>query len=52
MILLIVNGIECSQHFSHCKSTGIFPDAQGQLTPQSSVRSGMAKFPHNKSGAI
>ena len=27
--------IECSQDFSH-----IFPDAQGQLTPQSFVRSG------------
>ena len=29
----------CSQYFSHYKSMGIFPDAQGQLTPQSSVRS-------------
>ena len=29
---------EWSQHFSHCKSMGIFPDAQGQLTPQSIVR--------------
>ena len=27
--------LECSQNFSHCKSMGIFPDAQGQLTPQS-----------------
>ena len=26
--------------FSHYKSMGIFPDAQGQLTPQSIVRSG------------
>ena len=26
--------------FSHYKSMGIFPDAQGQLTPQSLVRSG------------
>ena len=25
----------CSQDFSHYKSMGIFPDAQGQLTPQS-----------------
>ena len=25
------------QHFSHYKSIGIFPDAQGQLTPQSEV---------------
>ena len=30
----------CSQDFSHYKSMGIFPDAQGQLTPQSLVRSG------------
>ena len=26
--------------FSHYKSMGIFPDAQGQLTPQSLVESG------------
>ena len=32
--------LECSQDFAHYKSTGIFPDAQGQLTPQSLVRSG------------
>ena len=32
--------LECSQVFSHYKSMGIFPDAQGQLTPQSVVRSG------------
>ena len=25
--------LECSQDFSHYKSIGIFPDAQGQLTP-------------------
>ena len=31
--------LECSQDFSHLKSMGIFPDAQGQLTLQSSVRS-------------
>ena len=31
--------LECSQAFSHYKSMGIFPDAQGQLYPQSSVRS-------------
>ena len=30
----------CSQDFSHYKSIGIFQDAQGQLTPQSLVRSG------------
>ena len=27
--------LECSQDFCHYKSMGIFPDAQGQLTPQS-----------------
>ena len=32
--------LECSQDSSHCKSMGIFPDAQGQLNPQSMVRSG------------
>ena len=32
--------LECSQDFSHYKSMGIFPDIQGQLTPQSLVRSG------------
>ena len=32
--------LECSQDFSQYKSMGIFPDAQGQLTPQSLVRSG------------
>ena len=32
--------LECSQDFFHYKSMGIFPDAQGQLTPQSLVRSG------------
>ena len=32
--------LECSQDFSHYKSMGIFPDAQGQLTPQSLVLSG------------
>ena len=35
-----MKGLECSQDFSHYKSMGIFPDAQGQLTPQSLVRSG------------
>ena len=29
--------LECSQDFFHYKSMGIFPDAQGQLTPQSLV---------------
>ena len=32
--------LECSQDFSNYKSMGIFPDAQGQLTPQPLVRSG------------
>ena len=32
--------LECSQDFSHYKSMGIIPDAQGQLTPQSLVESG------------
>ena len=32
--------LECSQDFPHYKSMGIFPDAQGQLTPQSLVESG------------
>ena len=30
--------LECSQDFSHYMSMGIFPDAQGQLTPQSLVQ--------------
>ena len=32
--------LECSQDFAHYKSIGIFPDAQGQIIPQSLVRSG------------
>ena len=32
--------LECSQDFSLYKCMGIFQDAQGQLTPQSLVRSG------------
>ena len=32
--------LECSQDYFHYKSMGIFPDSQGQLTPQSLVRSG------------
>ena len=31
--------LKCSQDFSHYKFMGISPDAQGQLTPQSFVRS-------------
>ena len=30
---------ECSQHFSYYKTMGIFPDAEGQLTPKFLVRS-------------
>ena len=37
---LKMKALDCSQDFSHYKSMGIFPDAQGQLTPQSLVRSG------------
>ena len=40
MIDLKMKALECSQDFSHYKSMGIFPDTQGQLTPQSLVRSG------------
>ena len=32
--------LEYSQDISYYKSMGIFPDAHGQLTPQSLVRSG------------
>ena len=39
-IQLKMKALYCSQDFSHYKSMGIFPDAQGQLTPQSLVRSG------------
>ena len=38
-IQLKMKVLECSQDFSHYKSMGIFPDAQGQLTPLSTVRS-------------
>ena len=40
MIESIMKELEWSQHFSHYKSMGIFPDAQGQLTPQYLFRSG------------
>ena len=40
MINLKIKELECSQDFSHYKSMRIFPDAQGQLTPQSLVRLG------------
>ena len=39
-IQLKMKVLECSQDFSNYKSMGIFPDAQGQLTPQSMVGSG------------
>ena len=32
--------LECSQDFFHYKSMGIFPNSQGQLTPQSLIESG------------
>ena len=32
-----MKALEWSQQISHYKSMGIFPDAQGQLTPQSKV---------------
>ena len=38
-ILSKMKELECPQDFSHYKSVGIFPDAQGQLTLQSLVRS-------------
>ena len=38
-IHLKMNVLEWSQHFSHYKSMGIFPDAQGQLTHKSLVQS-------------
>ena len=41
MIHTKMKELECSQDFSHYKSLGIFPDAQGQLTPQSLVESGL-----------
>ena len=40
MIKSIMKELECSQDFAHYKSMRIFPDAQGQLTPQSLIRSG------------
>ena len=39
----LMKKLEWSQHFSH-KSTGIFPDAQWQLTLQSLVRSGLILY--------
>ena len=34
-IILKIKALECSQDFSHYKSMGILPDAQGQVTLQS-----------------
>ena len=39
-IQLKIKTLECSQDFSHYKSMGIFPDAQGQVTLQSMIGSG------------
>ena len=39
MIQSKMNELEWSQHFSHYTSIGMFQDAQGQLTPQSLVKS-------------
>ena len=40
MIQSKIKTLDWSQHFSHYKSMGICSEAQGQLTPQSIVRSG------------
>ena len=40
MINSKMKALECSQDFPNYKSMWIFPDAQGQLTPKSLVRSG------------
>ena len=37
MIQSKMKGLEWSQHCSHYKSMGIFPEAQGQLTQQSDL---------------
>ena len=44
-IKLKMKVLDCSQDFSHYKSMGIFPDAKGQLTLQSTVRSGQISNP-------
>ena len=43
-IQLKMKALVCSQDFSHYKSMGIFPDAQGQLTLQSMVGSGQISY--------
>ena len=40
-----MKALEWSQHFSHYKPMGIFPDAQGQLTHKFMVRSGRDSNP-------
>ena len=40
MIQSKMKALEWSQHLSHYKSMGIFPDVQGQLTRQSLIRFG------------
>ena len=35
----------CSQHFSHYKSMGIFPEVQGKLNPQTLVRAEFRPHP-------
>ena len=40
MIQLKMKALDCSHDFSHYKSMGIFPEAQEQLTLQSTVGSG------------
>ena len=40
MIESKIKELGCPKDFSHYKSMGNFPDAQGQLTPQSLVESG------------
>ena len=44
-IKLKMKVLDCSQDFSYYKSMGIFPDAQGQLTLQSTARSGQISNP-------
>ena len=41
LLALKMKTLECSQDFSNYKSMGFFPDAQGQLTLQSAVGSGL-----------
>ena len=40
MIQSKMKALEWPTHISNCKFMGIFPDAQGQLTPHSVVESG------------